>query len=79
MKGREHLVERMATILQSLSIEMLESGTARWGAYEQAGLINFNDRLLPYPLRINAHSEGIVHNSIDQAAVSLAAARRRVA
>jgi hypothetical protein len=44
MMDREHLVYGMADALQSLSDEMLESGTARWGAYETAGLINANDR-----------------------------------
>jgi hypothetical protein len=47
MKDREHLVYGMADALQSLSAEMLDSGTARWGAYELAGLINVNDRQRP--------------------------------
>lgn len=71
MRGREHLINRMAEALQSLSIEMLESGTARWGAYEHAGLVNFNDRLRPDPSRINANTEGIVHTPLDQAATNL--------
>ena len=58
----------MADALQRLSAEMLESGTARWGAYDQAGLINANDRWSPDPSRINAHTEGIVHTPLDRAA-----------
>ena len=76
MKGREHLVYGMAEALQSLSAEMLESGTARWGAYEIAGLINANDRWSPDPSRINANTEGIVHTPLDWAAVELEKSRR---
>ena len=76
VKSHEHLISRMAQALQSLSPEMLESGTARWGAYELAGLINFNDRLRPDPSRINAHTDGIVHTPFDRAAIDLEKARR---
>jgi hypothetical protein len=71
MKDREHLIARMAAALQPLSAEMLESGTARWGTYELAGLVNVNDRWRPDPSRINGHTEGIVHTPLDQAAVHL--------
>jgi hypothetical protein len=76
MMDREHLVYGMADALQSLSDEMLESGTARWGAYETAGLINANDRWSPDPSRINANTEGIVHTPLDWAAVKLEKSRR---
>jgi hypothetical protein len=76
MKGREPLIIRMADALQPLSAEMLESGTARWGAYDQAGLINTNDRWSPDPTRINAHTEGIVHTPLDRAAEELEKSRR---
>jgi hypothetical protein len=71
MKDRKRLIARMAAALQPLSAEMLESGTARWGAYELAGLVNVNDRWRPDPSRINAHTEGIVHTPLDEAAVHL--------
>jgi hypothetical protein len=77
MKDRGHLVSRMAEALQSLSAEMLGSGTARWGAYERAGLINFNDRVRLDPNRINADTDRIVHTSLDWAAVDLEEARRQ--
>jgi hypothetical protein len=76
MKDREHLVYGMADALQSLSAEMLDSGTARWGAYELAGLINVNDRQRPDMSRINANTEGIVHTPLDRAAVDLEKSRR---
>ena len=76
MKNREHLINRMADALHTLSAEMLDSGTARWGAYEQAGLINVYDRLHPDSQRINAHTEGIVHNPLDHAATDLEKMRR---
>jgi hypothetical protein len=76
MKSREPLIIRMADALQPLSAEMLESGTARWGAYERAGLINANDRWRPDPRRINAHTEGIVHTPLDRAAAELEKSRR---
>ena len=76
MNNHRQLITRMAEALQSLSPEMLGSGTARWGAYEQARLINFNDRLRQDPSCINAHAQGIVHTPLDRAAVDLEKGRR---
>jgi hypothetical protein len=73
---RTELIKRMADALQTLSDDMLESGTARWGAYERAELVNFNDRLRPDPQRINAHLDRIVHTPLDWAALDLEKARR---
>jgi len=73
---REQLIVNMAEALKSLSNEMLNSGTARWGAYERAGLINFNDRKRPDPRRINANTEGIIFSPLDYAAVAIAERER---
>lgn len=73
---RAILIARMAEALQSLSGDMLESGTARWNAYDRAGLINFNDRIRRDPDRINAHADGIVHTPLDRDAVALAKSLR---
>ena len=67
----DRLVVAMAETLQSLTAGMLDSGTARWSAYDRAGLINFADRVRSDPTRINAQ-DGIVHTALDHAAVSLA-------
>jgi hypothetical protein len=73
---REQLIISMAAALKSLSNEMLNSGTARWGAYERAGLINFNDRTRSDPRRINANTEGIIFSPLDYAAVAIAERER---
>ena len=69
---REQLIVSMAEALRSLPSEMVNSGTARWGAYERAGLMNFNDRSRPDPHRINANTEGIIFSPLDYAAVAIA-------
>jgi hypothetical protein len=69
---RNHdLVTRMSEALQSLSAEMLESGTARWGAYERAGLTNHYNCSDP-----NRLSFPFVHTPLDRAAVDLEKSRR---
>jgi hypothetical protein len=73
--NRLELIRRMADALQTLSAEMLGSGTARWGAYEKAGIINFGPT--PKPDQINANcGERIVHTLLDHAALDSEQARR---
>lgn len=69
---RRNVVAKMAEALRSLPPEMLDSGTARWGAYERARLVNFADRQRFDPERINANVEGIVHNALDREAARVA-------
>jgi hypothetical protein len=73
---QRQLVEQMADALRILSTNLLDSGTARWGIYEKAGLINFADRQKPDPTRIEAHTDGIVHTPLDRAAVDRKKRRR---
>jgi hypothetical protein len=81
MKDRTNLINRMAEALRTLSDTMLDSGTARWGAYERADLINFNNSARPDPHRINANcsanKEGVIHTPLDRAAVDLEKTRRK--
>jgi hypothetical protein len=65
------IVTRMADALQSLSMDMLDSGTARWGAYERAGLTNHYSRSDPDRI-----SFPFVHTPLDREAVNLEKARR---
>jgi hypothetical protein len=57
---RKQLIIDMAGALRTLSNDMLNSGTAQWGAYERAGLINYRDHIRTDPARINANTEGII-------------------
>jgi hypothetical protein len=78
MNDHGDLINRMAEALRSLSDAMLDSGTARWGAYERAGLINLDDCRHPDTHRINAHLDGIIHTGVDRAAVETEKLRRQI-
>jgi hypothetical protein len=66
---REQLIGRMADALKGVT--MLDSGTARWAAYERARLINFGPR--PRADRINANAgDGVLSSPLDKAALATA-------
>ena len=73
---RRELIRRMVAALKPLSNELLWSGTARWGAYEKARMVNFRDRAAIDRNRINANVEGIVHTDLDREAANLETERR---
>jgi hypothetical protein len=74
---RSQLVTQMADALRPLSEKMLGSGTARWGAYEKAKLINFRDHERLDPKRINANVDRIIFSPLDYEAVAVEKTRRR--